>query len=315
MKKLILSLSIICIVTIAKSQTPSLQWKKNVTGELSGYDNTQSSWQDPSGNFLIAGTTNNDAFILKVDNSGNEFFRWAYDGPQHGTDNGYAIKADAAGNIYLGGITDYNSMHVPFVVKYNSSGVKLWEYVQSNVSVTGTLTDMVLDNYNNPTNIYFTGNKNDSSAITRLSTSTGVSVWEKTLWPHGKMNAIDIDNNGHPLVCGYQAATGVNADFYAAVLDIPTGYPLRGFWKDGTAADSINDQNGRFDMASKIKAGPAGTFVVFGSLYNTPNAATIYMAKFGSTGNVPTWVYTYDSPNHTSGNGVTLLSDASFSNF
>jgi len=46
----------------------------------------------------------------------------------------------------------------------------------------------------------------------------------KTLWPHGKMNDIDIDNNGHPLVCGYQAFTGVDADFYAAVLDIPTGY-------------------------------------------------------------------------------------------
>jgi len=314
MKKTLLPLFVALAVN-SFSQTPSLQWEKSVNGQLSGYDNTQTSWQDPSGNFLITGATNNDAFVIKVDNQGNELLRLTYDGPQHGSDNGYAIKSDAAGNIYLGGLTAYNSNNVPFVVKYNSSGVKQWEYVQTAVSVSGVLTAMVLDNYNSPNNVYFTGSKNDSSAIIRLNSTTGVSIWEKTLWPHGKMNDIDIDNNGHPLVCGYQAFTGVNADFYAAVLDIPTGYPLRGFWQDGSATDSVTDPNGHFDMASKIKAGPAGTFAVLGTVYNSPTAATIYMVKFGSTGNVPTWSYTYDSPTHTEGNGVRLLTDVSFSNF
>ena len=314
MKKLIFVL-FSALSTLGYSQTPSLQWEKNVNGQLSGYDNTYCSWQDPSGNFLLAGTSNNDAFVLKVDNNGNELLRIVWNGPQNGSDIGYSVKSDASGNIYLGGLTSFNSNNVPFVAKFSSNGTQLWEYVQSSVTVSGTLTAMMLDNYNSPANVYFTGSKNDSSAIIKLNSATGTSLWEKTLWPHGKMNDIDLDNNGHPLVCGYQAFTGINPDFYAAVLDINTGYPLRGYWKDGNAADSITDPNGHFDMASKIKAGPAGSFVVFGTVYNYANAATLYMAKFGSTGNIPDWVYTYDSPTHTEGNGVKLLTDISFSNF
>jgi hypothetical protein len=314
MKKALLSLLLISTMG-AYCQTPSLQWEKNVNGQLSGYDNTLGSWKDSAGNFLITGNSNNDAFLLKIDNNGNQLLKLIYDGPQSGSNKGVSVRGDAAGNIYMGGLTPYNSYNVPFVVKYNSSGVKQWEYIQTNVAVSGTLTSMVLDNYDNPANLYFTGSKNDSSAIIKLNTATGVPVWEKTLWPHGKMNDIDIDNNGHPLVCGYQAFTGKNADFYAAVLDVNTGYPLRGFWQDGSAVDSVDDPNGHFDMASKIKAGPAGSFVVLGSIYNSPTAATIFMVKFGSTGNVPAWSYSYNSPNHTNGNGVQLMTDVSFSNF
>jgi len=174
---------------------------------------------------------------------------------------------------------------------------------------------MALDNYTNPANVYFTGSKNDSSAITRLNANTGAAVWERTLWPHGKMNDIDIDNNGHPLVCGYHAFAGLDADFYAAVLDIPTGFPLRGYWHDGLATDTITDPWGHSDMATKIKAGPAGTFIVLGTVYNSATAASIYMAKFGSVGNIPTWTYTYDSPNHTEGKAYQLLTDVSFTSF
>src|ERR1700758_4621443 len=112
MKKTLLSLLMTAAIS-GYSQTPSLQWQKSVSGQLSGYDNIQTSWQDPNGNFLITGTSNSDAFILKVDNNGNELLRLTYDGPQSGYDNGYAIKSDAAGNIYMGGLTAYNSKNVP----------------------------------------------------------------------------------------------------------------------------------------------------------------------------------------------------------
>jgi len=125
MKKALLYLSICAIPVMA--QTPSLQWAKNVNGALSGYDLVQNSWNDPAGNFLITGTSSSDAIAMKVDNSGNELLRLVYDGPKSSYDNGTAIRSDAAGNIYIGGLTDYAGINVPFVVKYNSSGVKLWE--------------------------------------------------------------------------------------------------------------------------------------------------------------------------------------------
>ncbi|HXB39977.1 MAG TPA: T9SS type A sorting domain-containing protein [Bacteroidia bacterium] len=313
MKKILLYLSYIAIPALA--QTPPVQWEKSVNGQLSGYDNTYGSWKDPNNNFLLTGSTESNAFLLKLDNNGNQLLKLVYDGPQHNYDIGYAVRSDAAGNVYVGGTTVFNTRTVPFMVKYNATGTKLWEYVQGAVTTDGAFTAMALDNYTNPSFVYFTGSKNDSSAITKLNVNTGVSLWEKTLWPHGKMNDIDMDNNGHPLVCGYQAFSGLNADFYAAVLDINTGYPLRGCWKDGLATDSVNDPMGHFDQAAKIKAGPAGTFVVFGTLYNSPTAATMYMVKFGSTGNVPVWQYSYDSPNHSEGKGIQLLTDVSFSNF
>jgi hypothetical protein len=314
-KKILRLLSIVAIPAFA--QSPSIQWEKNVNGSLSGYDQAINSWKEPGGNFLLTGTSSSDAFVTKVDINGNEILRIIYDGPQNGYDKGNVVRSDASGNIYLGGITTYNLMNVPFVAKFNSTGVKLWEYVQSNVTIDGDLTALMLDNFNAPANLYFTGNKNDSSAITRLNISTGTSVWEKTFYPHGKMNDMDLDNNGHPLVCGYQTGAGgpKDADFVAMVLDIPTGYPLRGYWRNGATADSVNDGNGYFDMASKIKAGPSGTFVVFGTIYDNPNEATLMMTKFGSVGNTPSWVYYYNSPNHTGGKGIQLLTDAAFTSF
>ena len=67
------------------------------------------------------------------------------DGPQHGNDIGKAIKADNSGNIYLGGLTQYNSLSTPFVVKFNASGVKQWEYFQPNLTMNGDLTAIALD--------------------------------------------------------------------------------------------------------------------------------------------------------------------------
>jgi hypothetical protein len=313
MRKFLLHLSFLAMPVIA--QTPYLQWEKSVNGQLSGYENTQNAWQDPSGNFLIIGTSEYDAFVQKVDNNGNQLLRIKWDGPQRNNDIGISARSDAAGNIYLGGLTIYGSWQLPFVAKYDANGVKLWEYVQTNVTMSGTVTAMTLDSYTSPTSLYITGSKNDSSAVVRLDAVTGMPVWEKTLWPHGKMNDIDIDNNGHPLVCGYHAFTGNDPDFYAAVLNASTGYPLRGFWKDGLAADSVTDPNSYFDQAYKIKAGPSGTFAVMGIVYDVASSGSVFVAKFGSIGNLPTWTYSYNSPNHTGGNGVRLLTDASFSNF
>ncbi len=313
MKKVLLGLSMLSLTAVA--QTPSLQWAKNVNGSLSGYEVVQNSWKDPAGNLLVVGTSSGDAYAMKIDNNGNQLAKIIYDGPKSDYDDGLAIRSDAAGNIYMAGLTTISSLNVPFVVKYNAAGQKVWEYVQTNATMVGAVTAMTLDNYNSPSNVYFTGSRNDSSAIVRLDANTGSVYWEKTLWPHGRMNDIDIDNNGHPLVCGYQAFSGVDADFYAAVLDISSGYPLRGYWRDGFAADSVTDGNGYFDQAYKIKAGPAGTFVVLGNIYNNSGSSTVYMVKFGSVGNIPTWAYLYDSPNHTGGKAWQLLSDVSFSTF
>ncbi len=318
MKKALLSLFITATVC-GYSQTPSLQWEKNVNGQASGADVTKKAWKDAGGNFYITGQSNNDAFAIKTDANGNILSKFTYDGPQKNVDYGIDIKADASGNIYLAGTTQYNGLATPFVVKFNSSGVKLWEYIEPNLTMDGAVTALALDNYTSPGNLYFTGSKTDSALVVRVNPSNGIVVWEKRI-QLGKLNDIDIDNNGHPLVCGYVLSnfTPNNPDLFAAQLDINTGYPQRYTTYDGPQADSINHAAGaiqHFDMAAKIKAGPAGTYIVVGSLYDNPNEATIYLLKFGSAGNTPVWLYAYNSPTHTEGEGVQVQADASFSNF
>ena len=325
MKKTLLGLLLTGGTLVAYCQTPSLQWEKNVNGQASGSDTTKTAWKDPNGNYYVTGASNGNALVLKIDVNGNQLAKFTYDGPQHGNDVGTAIKADAAGNIYLGGLTGYNNYKTPFLVKFNASGVKVWEYIQQNVKMDGDLTAMAFDAFTSPTTLYFTGSKNDSSAATKLNINTGTLVWEYLYDPQGKLMDIDIDNTGHPLVCGYQssAITGYpstfnNPDLFVAQLDINTGYHLKGFYDDGSALDSVNHATNavqHFDKASKIKAGPGGSFVVLGSVYNNANEATIMVYVFGSTASTPVASYAYNSPSHTEGEGVQLFADASFANF
>src|ERR1700752_686029 len=236
MKKILRLLSIIAIPAFA--QTPSLQWEKSINGVASGYEQTQKAWKDPSGNFYIIGTTSSDAFVIKTDVNGNVLLKLTYDGPLSGIDYGYDVKADAAGNIYLAGVTQYNSLYVSFITKFNSTGVKLWEYIEPNNIVDGKLTAVILDNYSTPANVYFTGSKNDTASTTKINSGNGAFIW-RYMYNPGKINDIDIDNNGRPLICGYISNYGLNnPDLFADQLDINTGYPMRYYTLDGPVADT-----------------------------------------------------------------------------
>jgi len=172
--------------------------------------------------------------------------------------------------------------------------------VQSNVSVAGALTAMSLDNYSNRLIFILPAAKNDSSAITRLNSATGSSVWEKT-YGTWKNNDIDIDNNGHPLVCGYQALQELMLIFTLLYLIYQQVTLYADYWQDGSATDSVTSPTGHSDMLQKLKPDLQELLRFLALFITPPTAATLYMVKFGSTGNVPTWSYTYDSPTHTEG--------------
>lgn len=316
MKKILYYLSLVAIPAIA--QTPSMQWQKTINGLSSGYDDSRKAWKDANGNYYITGTSSNDAFVIKADANGNALLKFTYDGPQSNTDYGFDVKADAAGNIYLGGITVFNNVNAPFIAKFNATGTKIWEYVQSGQLGDGAFSAIALDNYSSPANIYYTGSRNDSAITAKVNSNSGALVWFKVFDP-GQILDIDIDNNAHPLVCGYIANSGTNnPDLFAAQLDINNGYPQRYYTWDGSVTDSVDHSFGtqHFDKGTKIKAGPAGTFAVLGSVYNNVGRATIAVLKWGSAGSNPIWVYTSNAPTtYTEGEGVQLQADASFSNF
>jgi PKD repeat protein len=96
-------------------------------------------YQDPVtfGSNTISTAGAEDVFLVKYDPLGNVV--WLRDAGGSHADYGYSVKADANGNVYLGGIFDYPSANFgnitlttsnqsgsPFLAKYDSSGNAIW---------------------------------------------------------------------------------------------------------------------------------------------------------------------------------------------
>ncbi len=104
---------------------------------------------DQAGNIYVAGYTSgnldgytnagiNDLFIMKLDPDGNKL--WTHQMGTSRDDKAYDVSVDASGNVYVVGVTGYNSVAGEagldgnisaggddlFIVKYDNDGNKLW---------------------------------------------------------------------------------------------------------------------------------------------------------------------------------------------
>jgi len=183
MKKLF---TFICIaaLTVAKSQTPSLNWVNGLTG---GNGKACSVKTDNSGNIYIAGNFmgtidfdpsastatlqafgNSDIYLAKYDINGN--YIWAkLIGGTSALDYAKCIALDNSGNIYMTGSTDGNSDFDPsasvatlstsvqqmYFAKYDNNG----NYVFAKILQASGGNEGLGITVDNAGNIYITGNK------------------------------------------------------------------------------------------------------------------------------------------------------------
>lgn len=203
-----------------------------------GDDLGRGSVLDRLGNIYIVGDThgslggakisNPDAFIFKLDSSGNTL--WTR---QFGTDNGAVangIATDGHGNIYvaggagdgLGGI--YSGAGGPFVAKYNELGDLLW----ARQIVTTDAAECESVSADNLGNVYITGgiegsfvgsNAGDYDVYTTKFDADGHFLWTRQLGTSGKdiSHAIHADNFGNVYVGG-EIAGGIGGSRSDAFL-------------------------------------------------------------------------------------------------
>ncbi len=172
-----------------------------------------------AGNF--DGQTNQggrDMFLIKYDASGNK--QWSKLVGTSGTDQGYGVSVDSAGNVYVTGESEGNfDGHTNsggkdmFLVKYNTSGVKQWS------KLVGTSSDdegfgVSVDSSDN---VYVTGesegnfdghtNSGGKDMFLIKYDSSGNKQWSKLLGSRFRDEGLgmNVDSSGNVYVTGFSA--------------------------------------------------------------------------------------------------------------
>lgn len=269
------------------------QWAQRYNGTTNWLDDLIAIGLDAAGNIYVTGSTFQSGSIyniatLKYNPAGVLQWTKVYNGVTNNNDEPEAMKVDAAGNVYVMGITAISGSNRDFLlIKYSAAGNEEWVKTYGGTSNGSDLPQgIALDNSGN---IYLTGYTNNTGTGADFTTikynSGGSEVWAKKFSGAGGNTAemgyaVALDPLGNIYATG-RGSMGNNSD----MLTIKYNSAGDTLWtrKYGTVT--------YYDQGSFIIVYDENNIYVSGSTYNPDE--DIVTLKYDGTG-AQIWVKEFD---------------------
>jgi hypothetical protein len=216
--------------TIKYSSFGNQLWVQRYNGPTNGDDYAYAIATDGSGNVYITGTSwggwGSDYCTIKYSPNGNQLWVKRYNGPGNSNDDAFAVAVDGSGNVYVTGrsmgsgtIYDYAT------IKYDTDGNELWakRYNGPGDSWDWARTIAV----DGSGNVYVTGYSIGSGTYEDYATikydNNGNELWVKRYNGPGNNRddacAIALDGSGNVYVTGVSFGSGTSFDYATIKYD------------------------------------------------------------------------------------------------
>jgi len=305
-------------VTVKYDAAGVEQWVARYDGPASSQDVAEAIVLDDAGNIYVTGKSGESATspyvfdyaTIKYDANGVEQWVARYNGPDSGSDLATAIGIDAAGNIYVTGMSEGPLSDFDYAtVRYNSAGVEQWAVrYHGPINEEDEAWAIAVDDSGNAyvTGFSFAGGYMIDYATVKYD-ANGVEQWAARYHgPYGPIaedmaSAIAIDDAGNVYVTGTSWCGPYNGD-YATVKYDAAGVEQ---W-----VGRYNGPLNAWDAASAIVVDDAGNSYVTGGSVGSGTFADYATVKYDAMG-IEQWVVRYNGPaNGNDGASAIVLDNA-----
>lgn len=288
-------------------------WVARYNGPGNGTDRVRAIAVDGAGNVYVTGDsegsgTSNDYATIKYDGNGNQLWVARYDGAPGLMDLGYAVAVDAAGNVYVTGITDLvkeTGFADYATLKYDSSGTQLWVARYDGPGNGGDYASALA--VDAAGSVWVTGSSTGSGSGFDYATlkydSGGNQLWAARY--NGPGNAGDgacalvLDALGNIYVTGYSRGSGDGYDYGTVKYD-GAGNP--------ELVARYNGPGNTDDEASSLALDRAGNVYVTGRSAGSGSGYDYATLKYDSAGN-QLWIGRYNGPGNSDDKARALVVD------
>jgi uncharacterized delta-60 repeat protein len=272
-------------ILIAKYNSSGvIQWQRTLAS--SGTDVGNGIAVDVSGNVYITGTSNDDIIIAKYNTSGT--LQWQSTlASTSSTDLGNAIAVDSSGNVYITGSTYNGTTNDIILAKYDTNGAIAWQRLLASSIDNGN--GIAVDNSGN---VYIVGYTSDAILTIKCNTSSGTTVWQRTLFSLISENGrgVAVDSSGNVYIAGGSGGNAIIAKYDTNGNISPDGWQRYLATDVGAMAIAVDSSNNVYIV------GQTGSDIV--------------IAKYNTSGTIQ-WQRTLGSSNTDGGFGIAVDSSGS----